>query len=88
MAGKLRSIKTGVPRAKTTGRIKLICGCGGDDEVNYQFRLIEVDGRVEAECLDCLCELEPFYTAEATNAMVSAAVAKAREEWEAEHGAT
>ncbi len=61
------------PKSK---RFKVFCqSCGGDDCLpNSDFRLTEVDGMLEAECTICRADIMRWYTPEAVDAMVKAAV--------------
>lgn len=74
MAGKVANIRPRpVSRGTADERTKVICTCG-EDSPSYLFRLTVVGGKVEPECCDCLGDMEPYYTAEAVDAMIKAAV--------------
>ena len=72
---KLAAIKN-TGRVRTGERLKIFCPhCGTDTERgNFTFLLTEIDGQLEAECEACRGEITPYWSAEAVDEMVKAAV--------------
>ena len=69
---KLAAI-TKPPKSK---RHKIFCqSCGGDDVLpSAEFRATECDGMLELECTVCRADVALWYTPQAVEAMVKAAV--------------
>lgn len=83
------SILRGKKASLKSERNKIVCGGPHDDSSpGIYYRLTEENGVLEAECMECVQDVDrKWYTPEAVQILINEAVAKARDEWEAQHGA-